>query len=240
MPAKTINLQFACGPWICRVGLRGGQSAVPIPVDQFDGQLIFFEHEPYLWEVVVVRSIDDTRLRVLLARFSPGLKGGGVLAPPTPLGDAVHWETFLMRDSADPRRNVVELLTDLGRIATDGGAILKAVLVEVHARPPEGEGDPEDGQFAYLEICAAGLPPVAVLHEGQLTFPVRSWFPAGLVEDWRPWLQTLECVEGDRLFVHSEWESLRPTLREFHAMLADGTYENQEVTSLVCVGIERQ
>ncbi|MCB1175581.1 MAG: hypothetical protein KDK39_18545 [Leptospiraceae bacterium] len=84
----------------------------------------------------------------------------------------------------------------------------------------------------FVRVYSAGMPPMLLVRDKQVTFPTRSWFPGGLLPDWHPWKQNVELIANDRLLQHAEFDGSRSNMTEMHQNLINADYEQLTVPCL--------
>ena len=132
-----------------------------------------------------------------------------------------------LKESSTP----LDILLGLHERAAQADLMLKALLLEIPLEDLSAEGSSETGAagngeqdeedfdpYGVVNILAAGLPPMVLITEGQMTFPVRSGLPAGVLPNWFTEMQSVDWRPGDELNFYTEARTTM-SLREFHEYL---------------------
>lgn len=191
---------------------------------------------PRFLETFYINQREDGSLRVLFVQFSAGMKMDS--------GNLEEYKPQLLqkiKDSLAKHFRVTELLLDLSNYVRELGCLCRATCLLLRDGSGEEPLTDEDRKVAGLagipldklvgmedssqlltRIFCGGLPPVMLVHAGEITFPARSWYPAGLIPDWQPWKQNVEYQPGDRLVLHMDLPGTQSSLKEFHERLKLG------------------
>ncbi|MCB1319940.1 MAG: SpoIIE family protein phosphatase [Leptospiraceae bacterium] len=243
------QIEPAGGQFRCTLSLAGGagqtQHALP---DGLNGQFWTTLQSSDRQDVFVLSEREGVH-RLLVASLTPGLRVGrdGEEGPelidgdPTGLFSMEEWAQYFTADYlAMPYPG--DALNRLGKRAYNCGVVLKATVLDfpdqsitdlasdtgalksIPGYKHALEAGDLDASILVMDLATAGLPAMMLVRAGRLSFPSRSWYPAGIMPDWSAHTQSLEGQAGDRIVIFTDIPNESPGLKVFHRQIQSQSY----------------